>query len=71
MNGCNMIFFTLADYRPLKKVQYLYKIFHRTFLLKDINKYGDSTHTLNDKFYQELLYIMGLKEKKRKEQQNN
>lgn len=57
------VFFTLADYRPLKKVQYLFKVFHRTFLLKDINKYGDSTHTLNDKFYQELLYIMGLKEK--------
>lgn len=57
------VFFALADYSSLKKVQYLFKTFHRTFLLKDINKYGDTTHTLNDKFYQELLYIMGLKEK--------
>nr|WP_315101600.1 hypothetical protein [uncultured Catonella sp.] len=57
------IFFSLSDFMSPKKVPYLYKLFHRTFLLKDINRYGDSVHILNDKFYQELLYIMGLKEK--------
>lgn len=57
------IFFTISDYRPVKKMQYLYKVFQKTFLLKDSSRYHESTHVLNDKFYQELLYLMGLKEK--------
>lgn len=57
------IFFTISDYRPVKKMQYLYKVFQKTFLLKDSSRYNESTHVLNDKFYQELLYLMGLKEK--------
>ena len=44
-------------------MQYLYKVFQKTFLLKDSSRYNESTHVLNDKFYQELLYLMGLKEK--------
>lgn len=48
---------------PVKKMQYLYKVFQKTFLLKDSSRYNESTHVLNDKFYQELLYLMGLKEK--------
>ena len=39
------------------------KSFKRHFLLKDSSRYNESTHVLNDKFYQELLYLMGLKEK--------
>ena len=62
-NKLPYVFFSLAEFMTSNKVSYLYKIFHRTFLLKDINRYGDSAQSLNDKFYQELLYIMGLKEK--------
>lgn len=43
-------------------VKQLYKVFYPTFLLKE--KYTGESHArpLNKKFYQELLYIMGLKE---------
>jgi Alw26I/Eco31I/Esp3I family type II restriction m6 adenine DNA methyltransferase len=57
------IFFSLSDYRPLKKLAYLYKVFQKVFLLKESSRYNETTHTLNDKFYQELLYLMGLREK--------
>ena len=57
------VYFVLSDYRPIKKCQYLFKLFSKRYLLKDVAKYGESTHTLNEKFYQELLYLMGLKEK--------
>lgn len=46
------------------KWQYLYKIFKRDYLLKDGYKQIIKTHVLNGKFYQELLYLMGLKEAK-------
>jgi len=39
----------------------LYRFFSREFLLKD--KSGDVSHPLNRKFYNELLYILGLYEK--------
>ena len=44
--------------------QYLFKIFKRDYLLKDGYKQIAKTHVLNGKFYQELLYLMGLKEAK-------
>lgn len=57
------VYFELKDYCSWKKIPYLYKILYKTFLLKEGAQNGDSIHVLNDKFYQELLYIMGLKEK--------
>ena len=46
------------------KLVALYKIFHPDFLLREY-KVEDS-NTLNSKFYNELLYILGLKEVKEK-----
>lgn len=57
------VFFEINEYVPLKKVKYLYKIFNKAYLLKNIANNEASIHVLNNKFYQELLYIMGLKEK--------
>lgn len=57
------VYFELQDYTSAKKIAHLYKILYKTFLLKEGSQNGDSIHVLNDKFYQELLYIMGLKEK--------
>ena len=57
------VFFDINDYKSVKKIALLYKILNRNYLLKDNARYGESTHVLNEKFYQELLYIMGLKEK--------
>lgn len=57
------VFFDINDYKTAKKIALLYKILNRNYLLKDNARYGESTHILNEKFYQELLYIMGLKEK--------
>ena len=57
------VFFLITDYLSVAKSVNLYKIFSKNYLLKDNTKYAESTHTLNDKFYQELLYIMGLREK--------
>ena len=57
------VFFSIDEYISVGKCTLLYKILNKNYLLKDNTKYGESLHTLNDKFYQELLYIMGLKEK--------
>lgn len=56
-------FFDIDAYAKGKKLNNLYKILHRTYLLKESTKNNDSVHVLNNRFYQELLYIMGLKEK--------
>lgn len=57
------VFFNISDYTSDKKSTYLYKIFYKNFLLKENARYEESTHVLKEKFYQELLYIMGFKEK--------
>ena len=44
--------------------QYLFKILRKDYLLKDGYKQIVKTHVLNKGFYQELLYLMGLKEEK-------
>lgn len=57
------VFFNIKDYNSDKKSTFILKILGVRYLLKTITKYGESTHVLNEKFYQELLYIIGLKEK--------
>ncbi|MEG2013735.1 MAG: Eco57I restriction-modification methylase domain-containing protein, partial [Anaerovoracaceae bacterium] len=51
-----------VEFKSRKNWQYLYKILGREHLLKFGYKQLIKTHKLNDKFYQELLYIIGLKE---------
>ena len=46
--------------------QQLYKILDHVFLLKESQKQAIQQHELNSKFYNELLYIMGLEEIKQK-----
>ena len=59
------VFFDMeAEFKVRKNWQYLYKILSGEYLLKFGYKQLIKTHKLNDKFYQELLYIMGLKEAK-------
>ncbi len=65
-NTLSYVFFDINEYKGLRKEKYLYKVFNKTFLLKEYQN-NDTIHVLNDKFYQELLYIMGLKEKSGKE----
>ena len=57
------VFFNISDYASPKKSQYIYKILDKGYLLKSGLEYGNSVHVLNEKFYQEFLYIMGLREK--------
>ena len=57
------VFFNIRDYAHPRKIAYLYKILYKTYLLKESTKEDDSIHVLNNRFYQELLYLMGLKEK--------
>lgn len=45
-----------------EQIKYVYKIFSKEYLLKDPYYDKIKIHTLNNRFYQELLYIMGLKE---------
>ena len=57
------VYFDIADINDIKKAQKLYKLLSPAFLLKEKVNSLEFTHVLNDKFYQELLYLMGLKEK--------
>lgn len=45
----------------LTEIKFLYKVFNPDFLMKEYNP--QDTNVLNKNFYNELLYIMGLKEK--------
>lgn len=45
----------------ITEIKFLYKIFNPDFLMKEYNP--QDTNVLNKNFYNELLYIMGLKEK--------
>lgn len=47
-------------------VSQVHKVLSREFLIKSDFHYSINTQVLNDSFYQELLYIMGFKEKKTK-----
>lgn len=63
----DFICFNLKDlYKNKSEWKNIYKIFSNYFLLKDTYNLKNSTHKLNNKFYQELLYIMGMKEEKKK-----
>ena len=44
------------------KIGLLYKVFDYHFMLKEAYRNAGKTHVLNTHFYEELLYIMGLKE---------
>ena len=66
-NKLDYICFNLKDlYKNRSEWKNIYKIFSNYYLLKDTYTIQTTTHKLNNKFYQELLYIMGLKEKKNK-----
>lgn len=65
------IFFNLNDYKNnLKNLKNIYKIFSKTYLLKEKYNGEIRANTLNEKFYQELLYILGLKEQKESSKSN-
>ena len=57
------VYFNIGEINTFAQASKLYKIFHEIYLLKETARYYESVHTLNEKFYQELLYLMGLKEK--------
>lgn len=56
------LYFEMSRIRSDRDIMLLYKALNKPYLLKKITNYGESSHVLNDKFYQELLYLMGLKE---------
>ena len=63
------VYFDMKDIKndkSQKTLPYLYKILSKFYLLKEKYTFQVSSHTLNRKFYNELLYIMGLKESKEK-----
>ena len=63
------VYFDMKDVRndkSKKTLPSLYKILSKYYLLKEKYTYQVSSHTLNKRFYNELLYIMGLKESKEK-----
>lgn len=64
----NYTFFSITEILEKETYwKYLYKILSREFLLKEGYYAEVKTNILNNDFYQELLYIMGLKEKKEKQ----
>ena len=60
----NYVYFNLQDIRFPKDKRELYKVLSAPFLFKEAPKLQINEHALNDKFYKELLYIMGLQEEK-------
>jgi len=61
----NYVYFDIADVnKSSRKRKDLYKLFTPFFLLKEPYQPEVKTHVLKKKFYQELLYILGLREKK-------
>lgn len=64
-NKLNYVYFRIDEvYKHRGKWQYIYKLFNPAYLIKDGYKQLAETHILNNKFYKELLYLMGLKEEK-------
>lgn len=58
----NAGYFDIRDKKDDKELFYLYKFFHPDFLLEGFNP--NDANILNKNFYDELLYILGLYEKK-------
>ena len=64
-NKLNFVYFRFDEvYSHRSQWQYMYKILHPAYLIKNGYKQLPETHVLNSRFYKELLYIMGLKEEK-------
>ena len=62
----NYVYFRIDEvYKQRGQWQYLYKLFHPSYLIKNGYRQLSETHVLNNRFYKELLYIMGLKEQKK------
>ena len=69
LSKIDYVYFDMKDVRndkSKKTLPSLYKILSKYYLLKEKYTFQVSSHTLNKKFYNELLYIMGLKERKEK-----
>ena len=64
LNKLNFVYFNLYEISSAKDKRELYKVLSAPFLFKEAPQLQIKEHTLNDKFYKELLYIMGLKEEK-------
>lgn len=64
LNNLNFVYFNLNEINSVKDKRELYKVLSAPFLFKEAPQLQIKEHTLNDKFYKELLYIMGLKEEK-------
>lgn len=61
----NYVYFDINDVKgSSQKRKELYKLLTPCFLLKEPYQPGVKTHVLKKKFYQELLYILGLREEK-------
>ena len=59
------VYFNVLDiFNSIKEIKNLYKILHKTYLLKEKYTGEIKSNVLNNNFYQELLYILGLKEEK-------
>lgn len=72
INVSNKLVYTFFDIRKFKSKEdrYLYKILSKEFLLKEGYNVEAKTNVLNNNFYHELLYIMGLKEAKDENNKN-
>lgn len=67
LSNLDYVFFNMKEVRDdktRKLIPSLYKILSKFYLLKEKYFFESSVHTLNTKFYNELLYLMGLSEEK-------
>lgn len=66
LDNIEFTYFNTSNYykKSNRDIGYLYKIFDRFYLLNDKYFTSQNVHVLNNKFYQELLYIFGLTEYK-------
>ena len=62
-SNIDFVYFNITDEaKSTSGMRELYKVLSAPYLLKETPKLQMREHTLNDKFYKELLYIMGLQE---------
>ena len=68
LDSMEYTYFNTNDYykKSNRDIGYLYKVFSRYYLLNDKYYSSKNVHVLNNRFYQELLYILGLTEYKEK-----
>ena len=66
LDNMEFTYFNINNYykKSNRDIGYLYKIFSRFYLLNDKYYSSKNVHVLNNRFYQELLYILGLTEYK-------